>query len=90
VYSLFSSFFVVFCPKRFFFDYFKLPSDESAQPFCARDLVLRHHQRRENSRSSSPILDDNDDMTAANQSRPNEETALFLRAIDDVNVQLPF
>ena len=36
------------------------------------------------------ILDDNDDMTAANQSRPNEETALFLRAIDDVNVQLPF
>jgi hypothetical protein len=31
-----------------------------------------------------------DDMTAANQSRPNEETALFLRAIDDVNVQLPF
>ena len=47
--------------------------------------------RRENSRSTSPILlDDNDDMTAANQSRPNEETALFLRAIDDVNVQLPF
>ena len=38
----------------------------------------------------SPILDDNDDMTAANQSRPNEESALFLRAIDDVNVQLPF
>jgi len=37
----------------------------------------------------SPILDDNDDMTAANQC-PNEETALFLRAIDDVNVQLPF
>jgi len=36
-------------------------------------------------------LDDNDDdMTAANQSRPNEETDLFLRAIDDVNVQLPF
>jgi hypothetical protein len=78
-----------FAPKRFFFDYFKLPSDdESAQPFCARDLVK--NQRRENSRSSSPILDDNDDMTAANQSRPNEETALFLRAIDDVNVQLPF
>ena len=47
-------------------------------------------KRRENSRSSSPILDDNDDMTAANQSRPNEETALFLRAIDDMNVQLPF
>lgn len=47
---------------------------------------LRHQKG-----SSSAILDDNDDdMTAANQSRPNEETDLFLRAIDDVNVQLPF
>ena len=63
---------------------------KSAQPFCAREIWWLRHQRRENSRSSSPILDDNDDMTAANQSRPNEETALFLRAIDDVNVQLPF
>jgi hypothetical protein len=80
-----------FAPKRFFFDYFKLPSDESAQPFCARDLVLRHPTKEgkfsiivTNSRRQR------DDMTAANQSRPNEETALFLRAIDDVNVQLPF
>ena len=81
-----------FAPKRFFFDYFKLPSDdESAQPFCARDLVLRHPTKEGKfSIIVSPILDDNDDMTAANQSRPNEETALFLRAIDDVNVQLPF
>jgi len=51
---------------------------------------MENQAKSENSRSSSPILDDNDDMTAANQSRPNEETALFLRAIDDVNVQLPF
>ena len=58
--------------------------------FVREIWLVRHHQRRENSRSLSPILDDNDDMTAANQSRPNEETALFLRAIDDVNVQLPF
>ena len=58
--------------------------------FVREIWLVRHHQRRENSRSSSPILDDNDDMTAANQSRPNEESALFLRAIDDVNVQLPF
>jgi len=81
-----------FAPKRFFFDYFKLPSDdESAQPFCARDLVLRHPTKEGKfSIIVSPILDDNDDMTAANQSRPNEESALFLRAIDDVNVQLPF
>ena len=60
-------------------------SQVSTAVFCARfgGCVTK--------RRSSPILDDNDDdMTAANQSRPNEETDLFLRAIDDVNVQLPF
>jgi hypothetical protein len=48
-------------------------------------LVLRHPTKAGKfSIIVSPILDDNDDMTAANQSRPNEETALFLSAIDDV------
>ena len=89
MYSLFSSFFVVFLPNVFS-NYFKLLLSQHSRFLCERDLVASSPPRRENSRSSSPILDDNDDMTAANQSRPNEETALFLRAIDDVNVQLPF
>lgn len=59
---------------------------QSAQPFFVNKIWWLRHQKGKFS-----IIDDNDDdMTAANQSRPNEETDLFLRAIDDVNVQLPF